>query len=71
MDALTMCFRELISNDVTDRKMPNIINRGKATAAIVTAMHREQIMESKRKSAELALSQSEKIVTSELKRIEK
>lgn len=68
---MTICFRELIANDVTDRKMPNIINRGKAAAAIVTAVHREQIMESKRVAAQKAIEQSEKIVTSELKRIEK
>lgn len=71
MDGMTICFRELIANDVTDRKMPNIINRGKAAAAIVTAVHREQIMESKRVAAQKAIEQSEKIVTSELKRIEK
>lgn len=65
-----MCFRELISNDVTDRKMPNIINRGKATAAIVTAMHREQIMESKRLQAENILKQAELKATKDLKRIE-
>jgi hypothetical protein len=35
--------------------MPNIINRGKAAAQLVTAMHREQIMEARRQSAEQLL----------------
>lgn len=70
MDGLTMCYRELISTEVMDRKMPSIINRGKATAAVVTAMHREQIMEAKRQAAEKSLIHSEKIVTSELKRVQ-
>jgi hypothetical protein len=59
MTALSDCFRELIGTDVTDRKMPNIINRGKAAAQIVTAMHREQIMESRRQSAQQILEESQ------------
>lgn len=51
MSALSDCFRELIQTDITHRNMPNIINRGKAASQLVTAMHREQIMEGKRLSA--------------------
>jgi hypothetical protein len=54
-----MCFRELIQTEVSHRNMPNIINRGKAAAQLVTAMHREQIMESRRMSAEHALSEKQ------------
>lgn len=51
MTALSDCFRQLISVDITNRNIPNIINRGKAAAQLVTAIHREQIMEAKRESA--------------------
>jgi hypothetical protein len=59
MEGLTMCFRELLSTDVTNRNMPNIINRGKAAAAIVTAAHREELMEYKREGALLSLKGAE------------
>lgn len=60
MTGLTQCFRELISTDVTHRNMPQIINRGKAVAQIVTAAHREEIMEMKRKNAQMKLLKSER-----------
>lgn len=60
MQGLTMCFRELIQTEVSHRNMPNIINRGKATAAIVTASHREELMEIKRLGAVLAIKSAEK-----------
>lgn len=50
--ALSDCFRQLIQTDIAHRNMPNIINRGKAAAQLVTAMHREQLMELKRRQAE-------------------
>jgi hypothetical protein len=56
IDGLTQCFRELIETEVSNRNMPNIINRGKAIAQIVTAVHREEIMESKRDSAKNLIS---------------
>jgi hypothetical protein len=59
MDGLTSCFRELIQTEVTHRNMPNIINRGKAVAAIVTASHREELMELKREGASFALKSAE------------
>lgn len=60
MQGLTMCFRELIEAEVTHRNMPNIINRGKAAAAIVTAAHREELMEMKRNGAIMAVKAAEK-----------
>jgi hypothetical protein len=41
--------------------MPNIINRGKAAAAIVTAVHREEVMENKRHQSEMLLRGAQKI----------
>jgi hypothetical protein len=67
MDGLTMCFRELIQTEVTHRNMPNIINRGKAAAAIVTAAHREELMELKREGAIVALKSAEKPSLKKLK----
>ena len=67
MDGLTMCFRELIETDITHRNMPNIINRGKATAAIVTASHREELMEMKRQGASIAIKSAEKTSLKKLK----
>jgi hypothetical protein len=64
-----MEFRELISTEVMDRKMPSIINRAKATAMIVTAMHREQILEEKKLRGQKILEASEKEVMKDLKRI--
>lgn len=59
MSALSDCFRELISTEVSHRNMPNIINRGKAAAGLVTAMHREQIMEAKREAAQQLISETQ------------
>lgn len=67
MEGLTMCYRELISTEVTDRKMPNIINRGRAVAAIVTASHREELMEFKRTGAQLAIKSTEQPSLKKLK----
>lgn len=68
MDGLTMCFRELINTEVSHRNMPSIINRGKAVAAVVTAAHREEIMENKRISAIDAIRNSEQPTLKKLKR---
>ncbi len=59
MTALSDCFRELIQADIAHRNMPNIINRGKAAAQLVTAMHREQIMEARRQSAQQVIEESQ------------
>jgi hypothetical protein len=67
MEGLTMCFRELIETEVSHRNMPNIINRGKAAAAIVTSAHREELMEQKRLGATLALKGAEKPTLKKLK----
>ena len=68
IDGLTYCYRELLANEVSHRNMPNIINRAKAAAAVVTAVHREEIMESKRQGAQsLVLGQQSK----ETKRLKK
>lgn len=68
MDGLTACFRELISTEVSHRNMPNIINRGKAAAAIVTAAHREEIMEAKRTGTGMALQSAQE---SKVKQLQK
>ena len=67
MDGLTMCFRELIETEVSHRNMPNIINRGKAAAALVTAAHREELMEYKRENAGLRLKSAEEPSLKKLK----
>lgn len=56
MDGLTYCFRELLQHEVSHRNMPNIINRAKAAAAVVTSVHREEIMNSRRESANKTLN---------------
>lgn len=68
MDGITMSFRELIATDIHHRNMPNIINRCKAVAAIVTAAHREELMEAKRQGATLALKGAEEPTVKKLKR---
>lgn len=68
MEGLTMCFRELIETEVHHRNMPNIINRGKAAAALVTAAHREELMESKRLSAIITIKSAEQPSLKKLKR---
>jgi flagellar biosynthesis component FlhA len=56
MDGLTYCFRDLLQHEVSHRNMPNIINRAKAAAAVVTSVHREEIMESRRNSAQKTIN---------------
>lgn len=60
MTGLTLCFRELINTDVTDGRMPNIVARSRAVAAVVTAAHREELMKLKRDNSTLKLVQTEK-----------
>lgn len=67
LEGLTMCFRELIATEVTDRKMPTIINRGKAAAAVVTAAHREELMEYKRRGGLLSIKSAEEPSLKKLK----
>lgn len=69
MDGLTHCFRELLTTEVSHRNMPNIINRAKATAAIVTAAHREEIMEAKRQSGQSMVMSNAKTETKKLKKL--
>lgn len=70
MQGLTHCFRELLETEISHRNMPNIINRGKAAAAIVTAAHREELMEMKREGALVALKSAEKPSLKKLKYVE-
>lgn len=49
--------------------MPQIINRGRAVAAIVTAAHREELMEMKRVSASVKILKAEKPVLDKLTKI--
>jgi len=70
MQGLTNCFRELLETEISHRNMPNIINRGKAAAAIVTAAHREELMEMKREGALIALKSAEKPTLKKLKYME-
>lgn len=69
MNGLTTCFRELISTEVSHRNMPNIINRGRAVAAIVTSAHREELMEMKRQNVNLKLIKAEKPTLDKLQKI--
>lgn len=67
MHGLTNCFRELLATEISHRNMPNIINRAKATAAIVTAAHREEIMEIKRQSGQYMVMSNVKTEIKKLK----
>lgn len=51
MTGLSKCFRDLMTTEIKDSNMPNIINRAKAAAGIVTAQHREEMFEAKRQQA--------------------
>lgn len=67
MEALAFNFRQLQEAEISNRNMPNIINRGKAAAAIVTACHREELMESKREWAALSIKGAETPTLKKLK----
>jgi len=67
MSGLSMCYRDLIAADITSKNMPNLINRGKAAAAVVTACHREELMEAKRNGVVLAIKGAEKPTLKKLK----
>lgn len=60
MNGLTLCFRELIDTDVRDERMGKIVDRSRAVAAVVTAAHREELMQIKRNNATLKLVQTER-----------
>lgn len=66
MDGLTTCFRQLIGTEISHRNMPNIINRGKAAAALVTAAHREEVMEGRRLGASSVIKSAEGIIIKKL-----
>ena len=67
MVSLSDVFRDLISTDINHRHMGLLIGRGKAIAGLVTAMHREELMEMKRNGALLALKTSEQPSMKKLK----
>lgn len=67
MDGLTYCFRELLQHEVSHRNMPNIINRAKAAAAVVTSVHREEIMESRRQSVNRTINSAVSMQLKQLK----
>ena len=67
LQILTDNLRDLNSVEISNRNIPNLINRGKASAAIVTAFHREELMESKRQGAHIALKSSERPSLKKLK----
>lgn len=50
--------------------MPQIVNRGRAVAAIVTSAHREELMEMKRQNAQVKLLQAERPTMAKLKKAE-
>lgn len=57
ISGLTKCFNELIAADISKKETAELINKSKAVAAVVTAYHREEIMDTKR-------DQVKKLVTS-------
>lgn len=67
LEILTDNLRDLNSVEISHRNLPNLINRGKASAAIVTAFHREELMEWKRQGAILTLKSAEKPSLKKLK----
>lgn len=67
MEGLTYCFRELLATEISHRNMPNIINRAKASAAVVTSAHREELMEMKRQGGLMALKSAENVSLKKLK----
>jgi hypothetical protein len=71
VNGLSASFRDLMSTEINSRNMPNLINRGRAAAAIVTAMHREEIMENRRQDAMNILKIAEAPTISKLKQIKK
>jgi len=71
MESLTYIFREVVSTEISHRNMPNIINRAKAAAAVVTSAHREELMEMKRNGASIVLKSAEKPSLKKLKPMNK
>jgi hypothetical protein len=67
LQILTDNLRDLNNVSISDRNIPNLINRGKASAAIVTAFHREELMEAKREGSFIAIKSAEKPSLKKLK----
>lgn len=67
LQILTDNLRDLNDVAISDRNIPNLINRGKASAAIVTAFHREELMEAKRLGSGLAIKGAEQPSLKKLK----
>lgn len=59
LEILTDNLRDLNDVEISHRNIPNLINRGRASAAIITAYHREELMEAKRSGALIALKSAE------------
>jgi hypothetical protein len=68
LQILTDNLRDLNDPSISDRNIPNLINRGKASAAIVTAFHREELMEMKRGTAVLSIKSAEQPTLKKLKK---
>jgi hypothetical protein len=69
LQILTDNLRDLNDVAISDRNIPNLINRGKASAAIVTAFHREELMEMKREGSLISIKSAEKPTLKKLKQV--
>jgi len=59
MTTLSDSLRDLAAMSYGDRNLVMAINKGKALASIVTAIHREEIIESKRNNGLNAIKSAE------------
>lgn len=66
MDMIASSLREMSSMDITDRRLPNAINRAKATAMGSQAAMKLAIFHSKNHASEVA-GKSNNILTKETK----
>lgn len=66
MGALSDCFRQLTNTPIAHKDMQKIIGKGKAASQLVTAMHREQILEAKREGTKKVINITQRTGTKRL-----
>lgn len=69
VQALADCLRDIMSSSITDRKMPNLLSRGKVVSNLISIDIKEEIMEQKRQGIETILLNTDIKATKKLKKV--
>lgn len=71
VNSMSTCLRDIMAVEISHRNMVNLLHRGRAVAALVTAYHREEIMELRRTMTQNRIGTAENAMINKLGRLSK